>query len=302
LRIVSLVLLGGCSSWFTSSPPPPEWAPDPAPVFEVDDQGVALARQAPPPKEAPQRMVRIPAARFQMGCDVHLQDHCDDEAQPPHEVTLTRSYYLMATEVTQGLYAAVTGETPSRGPSCPTCPVNSITWVQMAAFANALSARDGLAPAYTLEGETVTWDRSAPGYRLPTEAEWEWAARADDVTVFAGGDTLDDVGWYAANSPGGAQPVATKQPNRFGLYDLTGNVAELVWDGRRFYADGALVDPVTGHDEPYRMVRGGGWADSAVACQATRRGWVPLTFLDVMAGFRLARNAAPTDALVVEIP
>lgn len=182
----------------------------------------------------------LPPGTHTLGC-TPAQADCDfDEA--PHIVTLTRPLLVGQTEVTQGLYQAVTGTNPSSDPACgPTCPVDRVTWTEAAAFANALSRLHGLppcyAPALTQDGNgdtvpTFTWPDGPPctGYRLPTEAEWEAAARAGQDTRYAGGDDIHAVAWVESNSDRRLHPVATRAPNALGLHDLSGNAYEWVWD------------------------------------------------------------------------
>jgi formylglycine-generating enzyme required for sulfatase activity len=186
-----------------------------------------------------------------------------------------RPYRLAAFPVTQALYAQVTGEWPStaRGPELP---VETVSWHDAVRFCNALSHRDGYAPAYRLDGDEVRWDTSADGYRLPTEAEWEHACRAGTTGPRYG--PLDQIAWYRGNSGERIREVGGRQPNAWGLYDMLGNTWDWCWDVYDAEVYGG-----------YRVLRGGGWFDEPWSCRASvrRRSHPSLRIEDV--GFRLAR-------------
>ena len=207
---------------------------------------------------------------------------------PAGEVTLadrrTRRQWTVAVEpfrmapfpVTQDEYAAVTGERPAAAPG-DRRPVESVSWIDAVHLCNALSVRDGLTPAYRIDGEQAGWDRAADGYRLPTEAEWEYACRAGTTGPRYG--PLDDIAWYRGNSGGRLHEVGGRRPNAWGLYDMLGNVWDWCWD---------LYDPeVYG---TYRVLRGGGWFDEHWSCRASVRRRSHPTFRVDDVGFRLARS------------
>jgi sulfatase modifying factor 1 len=211
-------------------------------------------------------------------------------AVPPGRVTLsdrrTRTawpvdlspYQLATFPVTQARYAQVTGKRPSTTHG-DQLPVESVSWWDAVAFCNALSQREGLAPAYrlTADEERVEWVTSADGYRLPTEAEWEHACRAGTTPARYG--RLDEIAWYRGNSRERLHEVGGKQPNAWGLHDMLGNVWEWCWD---------LYDPeVYG---TYRVLRGGGWFDEPWSCRASVRRRSHPTFRIDDAGFRIARS------------
>ncbi|CAL9486920.1 Hercynine oxygenase [Streptomyces sp. enrichment culture] len=187
-------------------------------------------------------------------------------------------FRLSAVPVTQEEYAEVTGRTPGAGRG-DRLPVENVSWWDAVHFCNALSLREGLAPAYQVRegGETVDWDTSADGYRLPTEAEWEHACRAGGPGPRYG--RLDDIAWYRGNAGDRIHPVGGKQPNAWGLYDMLGNVWDWCWD---------LYDPeVYGS---YRVLRGGGWSDEHWSCRASVRRRSHPTFRIDDVGFRVART------------
>ncbi|OKJ95014.1 sulfatase-modifying factor protein [Streptomyces sp. CB03234] len=217
-------------------------------------------------------MVTIPAGR------VRLSDRRTRRSWP---VALA-PYRIGGSPVTRAAYARVTGRRPgdaSHASHGDRRPVEDVSWWDAVRFCNALSEREGLAPAYHLRTDTddVEWDASCTGYRLPTEAEWEHACRAGTTGARYG--ELDEIAWHRGNSDERSHDVGDRQPNAWGLYDTLGNVWEWCWD---------LYDPeVYG---TYRVLRGGGWFDERWSCRASvrRRSHPTLRIDDV--GFRVARS------------
>lgn len=188
-----------------------------------------------------------------------------------------RSYSIARTPVTWALYEAVRGGKAANLPH-PDSPAHSVSWLEAVQWCNTASRACGLAAAYAIDGATVRWDPSADGYRLPTEAEWEYACRAGSAGPRYG--PLSDIAWTAADQVECAQVVGLKQPNDFGLFDMLGNVWEWCWD----YSDPARY-------ADYRTLRGGGWADEHWSVRASvRRGSMPDAQIDDV-GFRVARGA-----------
>ncbi|MFI9602968.1 formylglycine-generating enzyme family protein [Streptomyces sp. NPDC052043] len=211
-------------------------------------------------------------------------------AVPPGRVTLSdrrtqRSwpvdvapFWMSAFPVTQALYAQVIGKRPSTAHG-DQLPVEGVSWWDAVRFCNALSRSEGLTPAYHLgiqDDESAEWDTSADGYRLPTEAEWEHACRAGSTGPRYG--PLDEVAWYRGNSDERIHPVGGKRPNRWGLYDMLGNVWDWCWDVYDAEVYGA-----------YRVLRGGGWSDQHWSCRASVRRRSHPTFRIDDVGFRIAR-------------
>lgn len=223
----------------------------------------------------PDGFVLIPAGTFEMGCtsEQETTGDCERDEHPVHEVTLTRDYLVSITEVTQDQYLALIGESPSSSTDCGgDCPVEDVDWHMAAAYANALSASEGLTSCYVCSGSGEETECEAPedpyaceGYRLGTEAEWENAARCGEGTVYAGSDDPDLVAWTHENSGSITHPVATLAPNTCGLYDMSGNVWEWVHDGyadqgemtASNYPEGSVTDPSGDNTASRRVARGG---------------------------------------------
>jgi formylglycine-generating enzyme required for sulfatase activity/Flp pilus assembly protein TadD len=256
----------------------------------------------------PIKLKRIPAGSFLMGA---APDENDSNAVPQHEVRITRPFYLGVHEVTQAQYRAVTGHNPSffsstgegkdlvSGATTDQHPVERVTWFDAVRYCNALSEREDLKPFYEIAGDRVRVpDWSGTGYRLPTEAEWEYARRAGSLAAWhLPGDNAGGVRWsnYAWLAPGGGRsthPVGKKRPNGHGLYDMAGNVAEWCWDWIGPYPEGSSDDPV--RSEPvsgaFRVARGGCFGQDLWNCRAAKRGGIPPGFSDQYTGFRIART------------
>ncbi|WP_132944604.1 SUMF1/EgtB/PvdO family nonheme iron enzyme [Tumebacillus sp. BK434] len=201
----------------------------------------------------------------------------DDRIKKTWSVELD-AFLLAPVPVTNALYAAIMQK--SLGPEAdPQAPVVEVSWLEAIAFCNLLSEHEELQSCYTVcdDGETVVWNREANGYRLPTEAEWQYACKAG-TTGYRYGE-LDDIAWYRQNSAGTVHPVGEKQPNAWGLSDMVGNVWEWCWD--------VYDEEVYGS---YRIFRGGSWAEEERGCGATCRRRSHPTFRIDDLGFRLARS------------
>ena len=248
-------------------------------------------------------MLLISAGTFDMGCTTAQQadGNCGSDESPVHSVTLTHDFYMGETEVTQGEYQAVMGSNPSDFSNCgSTCPVEYVSWHEMAEYANALSLLDGLTECFHCSNGSCSTPNSpytCDGYRLPTEAEWEYAARAGTDYVYSGSNTVGDVAWYTSNSSNKTHPVAQKLPNDWGLYDMSGNVWEWVWDwydsGSGYYSSSPSSDPEGHISGSNRAVRGGNYSNQAQNLRVSYRNVKTPTNRYNGVGLRLTRTANP---------
>ncbi len=245
------------------------------------------------PAELPRNMVLVEGGTFRMGS----ASGGNDNESPVHDVTVS-TFYISRYEVTQALYREVMGSSPSaadRGIG-DSHPVNKVSWYDAVKFCNRLSERDGLKPAYTINGASVSCDWSADGYRLPTEAEWEYAARGGKKSggyAYAGSGSPGDVAWYKDNCGETSHPVGQKKPNELGLYDMSGNVHEWCWDFYGRYTGGSQRDPRGPASASLHMLRGGSWFSFAGGCRVTDRGGYYPGDRAGSIGFRIVRNPCP---------
>ena len=251
----------------------------------------ANARPRPAQASADARMVSISAGRFLMG-DSHEVD------APPHSVALS-SFYIDKCLVTQQQYEELMHENPSRWKGA-TNPVEQVRWSDAVRFCNRRSESEGRRACYDLKSWTCNFD--ADGYRLPTEAEWEYACRAGADTAYFFGDNpakLGDYAWFDKNSGGHARPVAQKQPNPWGLYDICGNLWEWCNDFYKvdYYQESPRQDPRGPTQGQTKVVRGGAWRFSADNCRCGYRynespGYADVCFGYDIYGFRCVRKAS----------
>jgi formylglycine-generating enzyme required for sulfatase activity len=237
------------------------------------DQDVTAEGAGPATNSLGMAMVWIKPGRFLMGSPQGELNRVWDEDQ--HEVTITRPFLLSAREVTQGQWEAVMEGNPSHFKGSADQPVEKVGWIDAVEFCNRLSARENLTPVYIIRGEEVTWNRGASGYRLPTEAEWEYACRAGTGTRYCLGDEeadLDRAGWFADNCAAKTHPVGGKTANAWGLYDMHGNVWEWCYDWYGPY-EGNAKDPVGSVPGPGRVVRGGSWGNYPQNCRSALRNY-----------------------------
>lgn len=293
VALLAAALLSGCSR---ASPPAP-------------------SRQSP--LKVTSGFVLVKAGSFVMGSAEAERGRYTNESE--HEVVLTRDFEIATNEVTQAEFQALMGYNPSHFGVCPSCPVETVSWHEAAAYCNALSRRAGLAPCYACRGagrevrcepgpahaQGRIYD--CPGYRLPTDAEWEYAYRAGTTTAYYSGPNdpaqcnettptdanLSKIAWYVTS---GTHPVAQKQANSWGLHDTAGNVWEWVHDWYGPYAGpGAVSDPVGPAAGNKRVARGGAFNNDAQHARAAHRGqFAPVIdgklaqYIEI--GFRAART------------
>lgn len=294
---VAGLTLAGCSGWTPRSETPTE-TPEPATATQTSsiDDGLIL----------------VAGGTFQMGSPDDEPWRGNDEVL--HEVTVA-DFYLSPMEVTQAEYLEAMGSNPS-AIVADGIPVTNVTWNDAVAFCNALSEKAGLVPAYSFEEAGVVWDLSSEGYRLPTEAEWEFACRAGTTTPFNTQTSIsadDEANYYGTypyeiednyfsqgnleTAPGvyRREPIAPGSfaPNDWGLYDMHGNVSEWVWDAYGPYDLQDTVDPKGPESGTLRVCRGGGWNDFAKNLRSAYRSALPADGSGPGLGFRIARSVSP---------
>jgi sulfatase modifying factor 1 len=207
-------------------------------------------------------------------------------------VTLTRGFWMGETLVTQALWSVVMGVNPSefRSALSGSMPVEQVSWWDSVGFASEVSRLMGLRPVYAGSGDDVRWDQAVPGFRLPTEAEWEYATRAGQGFEFAGSDRAADVAWTFKNSGGRPHSVGIKMPNAWGLRDMSGNVYEWCWDRYGDYPRSDSVDPAGPSSGPNRVIRGGSWLNVPRSARVAYRNWFGPGSRDIDLGLRLVRT------------
>ncbi len=237
-------------------------------------------------------MALLPAGEFTMG-----DASGDEDEKPPHKVRLS-AFYLDTREVTQKSYEGLMEKNPSKF-KAPDKPVEQVDWYHAVLYCNMRSLKEGLKPCY--DANTLQCDFAASGYRLPTEAEWEYACRAGTATRFSFGNdpgALKNVAWFKANAGQTSHAVGQKAPNPWGLYDLHGNVAEWCHDiySESYYQKSEPADPHGPAAGNKRVLRGGSWRSGDDACRSSARNSETPRFADACFGsdgygFRCAKRA-----------
>jgi formylglycine-generating enzyme required for sulfatase activity len=226
-----------------------------------------------PRKSYEPEMVFVQGGTFTMGCTSEQGGDCEDDEKPTHQVTLN-SYYIGKYEVTQKQWQEVMGTNPSyfKGDNLP---VENVSWNDVQEFIRKLNAQTG------------------KNYRLPTEAEWEFACRGGARSAhykYAGSNNIDDVVWYKDNSNSKTHAVGTKQANELGIYDMSGNVREWCSDWYGAYSSSPQTNPKGVASGSYRVRRGGNWYDNAQDVRVTYRTCTTPDSRSLICGFRLALN------------
>ncbi len=260
----------------------------------------------------------VPSGMLDMGAPT--SEPCRSFTETLHQVTLTHGFVVQSTETTQGQFTSLMGYNPSFNPSCGMdCPVERVNWHESVAYCNALSTQAGKAPCYECasSGLGVVCDEapaysgqgafSCPGYRLPTEAEWEYAYRAGTQTAFYNGGidastcslcvpekTADKIGWHCDNAGGMTHPVEQLNSNAWGLFDMAGNVWEWCSDwNQNDLGPYSATDPWGATTGTSRVARGGSWTNPASYLRAASRfSYDPLVRYPRI-GFRCVRTLAP---------
>lgn len=257
----------------------------------------------------PDDFVLIKGGTFQMGSPEAEAWRSVDETQ--HTVTVS-DFYMSKYELTQKEYEEITGSNPSNF-SGEDLPVENVSWLKAITYCNARSEQENLTPVYTIDGQNVSWDRNADGYRLPTEAEWEYACRAGTITPFymEKSPSAEDSNYYGHYpyeiednyfsqgnlevKPGEYRqttvPVDSFYENPYGLYNMHGNVGEWVWDYYGEYPSEEQTDPTGPSSGTLRVYRGGGWNDFAKNMRSAYRATLEQTKGSFNIGIRLVRNA-----------
>jgi len=322
LPVLVCLTVGLCLNTSGESENKPSWGGE---IMSEQNAQTEAAQPSEPKSSAPQTaepvtvsdgFLLIHGGAFQMGSPADEAWRVEDETQ--HTVTVS-DFYISPYEVTQKEFLEIMGLNPSSF-SGDELPVESVSWLDAVAFCNAKSVKEGLSPVYVIDGTSVSWDRAANGYRLPTEAEWEYACRAGTATPFntensPGADVCNFYGHYPYQieenyfsqgnldtKPGEYRQttvdVDSFSPNKWGLYNMHGNVSEWVWDLYGAYSAEEQTDPTGAASGTLRVYRGGGWNDFAKNMRSAYRATLAQDKGSFNLGIRLVRNAAAGTGIV----
>ncbi len=238
----------------------------------------------------PVDLIFVEGGSFVMGSfDPSIES--DDDESNLRDVTVY-GFYISTTEIQQGLWDDVMGYNVSTVKE-PTLPVNNVSWFDAVKFCNSLSIKQKLNPCYSIRGEKVTCNFNANGYRLPTEAEWEYAARGGKegtLTLFSGSNDPFIVGWYKENSNGKMRPPKQKLPNQLGIFDMSGNLWEWCWDWYAPYDDAEVLDPKGPEKGTGRVLRGGSWLYESKTARNSNRFYTSPNSRSATFGFRIVKK------------
>ncbi len=251
------------------------------------------------------KMVACPSGEFWMGTDdSSLTEDYWNRSKPRHKIKMSKGFWMGETQVTQELWETVMGWNPSGFKGSKQLPVEYMTWYDCLVFCNKLSEIEGFKACFTLseiekdgnhiKKAKVEWNRQANGYRLPTEAEWEYSAKAGTELIYSGSNSLDEVAWHNGNSGFKTQEVKKKKGNAWGIYDMTGNVWEWCMDefNSEIYKqrNNQIENPILWRNDPCaRVARGGSYWHSAGRCRVALRYWIDAAGRLDYRGFRLLR-------------
>ena len=234
------------------------------------------------------RMVFVQGGTFQMG-----STNGGSDEKPVHTVTID-DFYIGKYEVTQKEWKEIMGNNPSNFKG-DNLPVEQVSWYDVVDFCNIKSEAEGLTRCYSGSGENITCNFNANGYRLPTEAEWEYSARGGNKSKgynkYSGSNNIDNVAWYKDNSSSQTHPVGQKKPNELGIYDISGNVWEWCWDwfDSNYYSKSSTRNPTGTSCGTSRVLRGGGRRNKAGNCRVAKRGDDDPAYSCNHYGFRFSR-------------
>ena len=212
-------------------------------------------------------MIFVQGGTFQMG-----SNSGDSDEKPVHTVTVS-DFYICKYEVTQKEWKEVMGNNPSNWKG-DNLPVEKVSWYDAVEFCNKKSEKEGLQKCYSGNGKSITCNFNANGYRLPTEAEWEYAVRGGNKSrnyKYSGSNTIGDVAWYSSNSGSKTHQVGTKQANELGISDMSGNVWEWCWDWKGSYSSSSQTNPKGASSGSGRVDRGSSWYRSPDYCRVANR-------------------------------
>ncbi len=229
-------------------------------------------------------VVEIPSGKFKMGSETGFSNEL-----PVREVVISKSFLMSKFEVSQRLFKAVMKYNPSIEKNI-SYPVDSINWLTAVTFCNELSKMSGLDTCYKISGSGVVLNQNANGWRLPTEAEWEYAARDTTIGDYGGNGYLENMGWFNENSGMKVHPSGFKYANLYGLYDMHGNVWEHCWDWYQFdyYIKGSVLDPTGPLEGDRRVMRGGSWSSGRGYARSSNRNIPEIPVNNI--GIRLVRT------------
>jgi formylglycine-generating enzyme required for sulfatase activity len=294
---------------WTEPEPPPELAPPPPPPPAASPPPPP---PPPPPQDAPggvpEGFVLVEGGTFTMGSPAKEPDRDRDEG-PQHQVTV-QSFYMGKYEVTQREWQELMGTTVAQQRNMAQQAANAsgwqlygegdlypmyyVSWHEAIEYCNKRSVKEGLTPVYRGFGNSISCDWSANGYRLPTEAEWEYAAKGGNKNfltyLYAGSNSADAVAWYEGNSEKMTHVVGTKAANDLGIYDLSGNMWEWCWDWKGNYGSGAQTDPAGPSSGTNRVMRGGSWSSGTRDLRSSSRNDSIPSYRGSARGFRLVRT------------